>query len=274
MSNILVTLLGGVFLIAAIFILMYRVSNMSGKMVAIVMAFSVVATYVPISIFVWPGADVFAIHIALYLVSVYILGIITSQRDLRRQAGKQGFGFHWAPASIVVFFVVLIIMDSFFIMFATKGMDSNIADLLLPAPKSGNRVSSRFPGTVSHDYHQKQNQYNDYLKRFEAQKLLNWTIRKGWLGDAIVDTPAIFRVEIKTDKQLVVTGAKVSGKFLRPANSKLDTVFIMQEVEPGIYQQSITLTKPGSWDLILKINKDSDEHEVRATTNIKNKTNN
>lgn len=40
----------------------------------------------------------------------------------------------------------------------------------------------------------------------------------------------------------------------------------MQEVEPGIYQQSITLTEPGNWDLILKINKDKDEHEVRAKT--------
>ena len=86
MSNILVTLPGGVLAIAAIFILMYRVTTMSGKMVAVVMAFAVVATYVPISIFVWPGADVFAIHIALYLVSVYILGIITSQRDARQVA--------------------------------------------------------------------------------------------------------------------------------------------------------------------------------------------
>ena len=64
MDNILVTLVGGVSLIAIIFILMYRVSNMSGKMVATVMAFLVVAVYVPLSIFKWPGADVFAIHIA------------------------------------------------------------------------------------------------------------------------------------------------------------------------------------------------------------------
>lgn len=271
MDNILITLLGGVFSIVAIFILLYSVSNMSGKMVAVVMAFAVTATYVPISIFIWPGADVFAIHIALYLVSVYILGIITSQRDIRRQAGKEGFGFHWAPAAIVTFFVILIIMDSFFIMFATKGMDSNIAKWLLPDPKSGHRVSSHFPGTVSHDYHQKQNQYNDYLKRFEAQKLRNWTIRKGWLGEAIVNKPAIFRVEIKTNKQQVVSNAKITGQFLRPSDSKLDKSFTMQEIEPGIYQQSITLTQPGNWDLILKIHKDNDDHEVRAKTIIKEK---
>lgn len=269
MDNILVTLLGGVFLIAVIFVLLYSVSNMSGKMVAVVMAFAVTATYVPISIFFWPGADVFSIHIALYLVGVYVLGIVTSQRDSRRQAGKDGFGFHWAPASIVMFFVILIIMDSFFIMFATQGMNSSETKWFLPAPLSGGKVSSKFPGTVSHNYHEKQSQYNAYLKRFETQKLRNWNIRKGWLGEAIVNKPAIFRVEIKTDKQQVVSEAKISGKFLRPADIKLDKNFTMQEIEPGIYQQSITLTQPGNWDLILKIHKDNDEHEIRAKTIIK-----
>lgn len=104
MNNLIVTLLGGVFLIAITFLLMYRLSQMSGKMVAVVMAFAVTGVYVPVSIFVWPGADVFAIHIALYLVSVYILGIITSQRDARKLSGQSGFGFHWAPAAIVTFF--------------------------------------------------------------------------------------------------------------------------------------------------------------------------
>ena len=271
MDNILVTLLGGVSLIATIFIVMYRVSNMSGKMTAIVMAFIVVAVYVPVSIFIWPGADVFAIHIALYLVGVYVLGIVTSQRDLRRQSGKEGFGFHWAPAAIVTFFVILLIMDSFFIMFATKGMNADVAKWLLPEPLSGGKVSSRFPGTVSHDYHQKQNQYNEYLKRFESQKLLNWTIRKGWLGEAVVNQPTIFRVEIKTNQNEVVTKAEVKSKFLRPADSKRDMEYTMREIEPGIYQQSITLTEPGNWDLILKIQKDNDHHEVRAKTVIKDK---
>lgn len=269
MDNILVTLLGGVVTIAAVYILLYNVSNMSGKMVAVVMAFAVIATYVPISIFIWPGADVFAIHIALYLVSVYVLGIITSQRDARRQAGKEGFGFHWAPAAIVTFFVILLIMDSFFIMFATQGMNTNVAKWLLPEPVSGGKISSHFPGTVSHDYHQKQNQYNDYVKRFETQKTLNWTIRKGWLEDVIVNKPAIFRVEIIAKNNNVVSKAKIMGRFLRPADSKRDINFTMQEIEPGIYQQSITLTQPGNWDLILKIRKDKDAHEIRAKTIVK-----
>ncbi len=268
MSNILVTLLGGVAVIALVFIILYQVTQMSGKMVATVMAFAVIGTYVPVAIFTWPGADVFAIHIALYMVSVYILGIITSQRDSRRLAGETGLGFHWAPAAIVIFFIILIIMDSFFVMFATRGMDHDLIKKLLPEPQSGAKVSSNFPGTVSHNYHEKQAQYNEYLRRFEAQKLRNWHVRKGWLGDAIVNKPAIFRVEIRDKNQQPVTGARVKGTFMRPSNSKLDIEFAMQEIEPGVYQQSLTFPKPGSWDLVLKIDKGDAIHEIRATTSI------
>ena len=269
MSNLFFTLPGGVIAIAVIFILLYSVTSMSGKMVAVVMAFAVVATYVPISIFIWPGADVFSIHIALYMVTVYILGIVMNNRDARRKAGQKGFGFHWAPAAIITFFIILIIMDSFFIMFATKGMESHVAEILLPKPQSGGKVSSHFPGTVSKNYHQKYSEYNEYLERFEAQKLRNWSVRKGWLGEVTTNTPAIFRVEIKDDKNTAVKDAKVSGQFLRAADSKLDQSFEMREIEPGAYQQSVTLPKPGSWKLVLKIVKDKDVHEIHATTTVK-----
>lgn len=266
MANLLVTLLGGVSIIATVFILIYSTTKMSGKMVAAIMAFVVTGIYVPVAIFTWPGADVFAIHIALYLVSVYVLGIVTSQRDSRKLAGEAGFGFHWAPAAIVTFFVLLIIADSFFVMFATKGMETHLAKWLLPKPESGGKVSSHFPGTVSHDFHEKQDQYNEYLKRFELQQIRNWTVRKGWLEKVIVNQPAIFRVEIKSSDKSPVKNAVVKGLFLRPANSKEDLEFKMQEIEPGIYQQSIVLSEPGNWDLILKIHKGEDFHEVRAKT--------
>jgi nitrogen fixation protein FixH len=142
---------------------------------------------------------------------------------------------------------------------------------LLPAPLSGGKISSHFPGTVTHNYHQKKNQYNDYLQRVEAQKLRNWTIRKGWLSEAVANQPAIFRVEIKTKTQQAVTSAKIVGLFLRPADSKLDVKFTMREIEPGIYQQNITLPVPGNWDLFLTINKDNDEHEILGKTVIKEK---
>ena len=271
MSNLVVSLLGGVLIIATLFILLYSLSRMSGKMVSLVMAFVVTGVYVPLAVFTWPGADVFAIHIALYLVSVYVLGIVASSRDQRISEGKRGFVFHWAPAAIVIFFIILIILDSFFVMFATKGMTSDQARMLLPAPEMGGKVSSHFPGVVSHDFHEKYDQYNDYVNRFKLQQLRHWDVRKGWLTKPVVNTPSIFRVEVFTKDKKVVTGAKVLAMFLRPANSKEDKHYTLLEIEPGVYQQSINLPEPGHWDLVLDIKKGKDEHEVRAKTVIADK---
>lgn len=269
MTNLIVTLPGGIALIVALFLMIYRLSNVPGKMVAIIMVFVVIGTYVPISIFLWPGADVFAIHIALYLVTVYLLGIVTSQRDSRKLAGQKATGLHWAPASIVGFFVVLLVADSFFVMFATQGMDNDFVRWLLPSPSSGGKMTSHFPGTVSHDFHEKQQQYNEYLKRFDSQQLRNWQVRKGWIGNAISNKPSLFRVEIKNYEKQPVRSAIVNARFLRPANSKFDKLFVLEEIQPGVYQHSIVLTEPGNWDLILTIKKNEDQHEIRARTTIK-----
>lgn len=273
MTNLLVTLLGGITLIVISFLMLYKFSRYSGKASAVIMAFVVTGIYVPVSIFSWPGGDVFAIHIALYLVTVYLLGIVSSQRDAQFRNGEKVSGLHWGPASIVTFFVLLITADSFFIMFAQNGMNNQFVKWLLPAPVSGGKVSSHFPGTVSHDYHEKEDQYNEYLERFNKQSLLGWKVRKGWLTPPAVKKPSLFRVEVSDKDTKPLTGATVTGAFMRPANSKLDQKFNLQQVEPGIYQASIELTKPGNWNLVLIIVKGNDKYEIRATTSVKEEIN-
>lgn len=268
MTDLLYSLLGGIALIVLVFIAMYRFSRMPGKLVAVVVAFLVTGIYVPIAIFIWPGADVFAIHIAIYLVCVYVLGIISSQRDARRREGQIGLGFHWAPAAIVIFFLLIITADSIFIVMAQKGVSKDVANWLLPKPDTGGSISSYFPGTVSHDYHQKEDQYNQYLQRFEEQKERDWHVRKGWLVEPVATKDALFRVEIKDHTRHPLQGAQVTAKFLRPANSRQDQSFTLQEIEAGVYQGSLILSEPGKWDLVLVIKKDNNLHEIRATTSV------
>lgn len=268
MTDLLYSLLGGIALIVLVFIALYRFSNMSGKLVAVVMAFLVTGIYVPIAIFLWPGADVFAIHIAMYLVTVYVLGIISAQRDVRKREGHTGFGFHWAPATIVVFFLLIITADSIFIVMAQKGVSKDVANWLLPKPQAGGEISSYFPGTVSHDYHEKEVQYNQYLQRFKEQQERDWRVRKGWLVEPVAGKSALFRVEIKDRDGKPLQAARVNCRFLRPANSRLDQGFNLQEIEAGVYQGSLILPDPGKWDLVLVINKDNNLHEIRATTTV------
>lgn len=272
MGELFYSLVGGIIVIALVFLLLKRVSRLSGKSTALVMALIVTGLYVPYSILFWKGGDVFAIHIAMYLVTVYVLGIIVSARDSNKD-GK-GKAFHWAPALIILFFMVVIGVDSVFITLAQKGVSPQLAEWILPKSETSEQVSSYFQGTVKHNYHQKKGQYDAYISQMEAQKKRGWIIKKGWVEDPVVNQPAIFKVSVFDKNNKPIEQARVEGIFMRPGNTKKDLPFRMKEAGNGNYQVSTTLSEPGQWRLILNIYKDNFVHEVKAKTTIKSKINN
>ncbi len=266
MTDLLVSLLGGVILISIVFLLLHRLSRLNGKSTAMVMALIVTGLYVPYSILFWPGGDVFAIHIAIYLVSVYVLGIIVSAREASKHEG--GKHFHWGPALIIMFFMVVIGVDSVFIMVAQQGVNSDVFRWLFPEPRSGAKVSSHFSGTVTHDYRQREEEFNRYQERLAEQEKRNWTINKGWLNPPVVNESAIFKIALFDENSQPIDQAEVYGKFLRPGNVKLDQEYQMQEVAPGEYQVAVTLPVPGRWMMQVTIHKDDIFHEMMAWTEV------
>jgi len=270
MTDLLVSLLGGVAAIGIVFILLYRFTRLGGKGVAFVMALLVIGIYFPIVILNWPGADVVAIHIAIYLVSVYVLGIIASQRDAKRLSGETHGWFHWGPAVLVVFFALVIGVDSILVFLAQKGVDSNIASWLLPAPRAGGQISSHFPGVVARDFGKNHDEFNRYQERMDAQRERHWLVQKGWIGVAHSGEPAQFKLRVTDKTGTPITHARVEGVFMRPGNSKLDQPFHMQEQvdEAGSYMATLVLPEPGKWHLLLMFHSGDILHEIKSTTNI------
>ena len=266
MDEILYSLLGGITVICLVFMLIKKASGLSGKSTALVMALVVTGLYVPYSILFWKGGDIFAIHIAMYLVTVYVLGIIFSARD----AGKAGKGkvFHWGPALIIMFFMIVIGVDSVFITLAQKGLSPELARWLLPKAETSDKVSSYFQGTVKHNYYQKEGKFNAYLSRMEEQEKTGWHIKKGWLEDPIVNQTAVFKINIQDKNNKPVEQARIEGIFMRPGNMQKDISFGMEEIGNGIYQASIMLTEPGRWSLRLNIHKDDIIYELKAKTEV------
>jgi len=266
MTDFLATLLGGTLFIAVMFLVVHRFSRFSGQATAVLMALLVIIIYVPYSIIFWSGGDVFAIHIAIYLVSVYVLGIMSSQWDKRGEGETRGF--HWAPTLIVLFFVVVVSVDSVLVMLAQQGVNSDVAKWLLPKPSSAQRVTSYFPGTVNYDFHQRSAEYNALLHRIENQQRRNWNIKKGWLNEPQVNKSAIFRLELRDAQGEMIRDATIEGKFMRPGNTKMDQSFNMQQVEPGVYQVALVLPQPGNWSLLMMIHKGDILHELMARTQV------
>ncbi len=269
MDNLLLSLVIGVGLAFVSFTLIYKLTRLQGKQVALLIATAVLGIYLPLALVHWPGTDVFAIHLALYLITPYALGIITSHWEMHERAGRRRERwFHWAPATMVVFFLVIATVDAIIITLAGKGLTSDMAGLLLPEPQGGGTVSSFFPGTVSHDFQEKEALYNAYLEQLERQRERGWQVRKGWEGTPVVGVESRFRVEVADRAGNPVTGASVEGDFLRPSDIRLDRTVEFTEVEPGIYEYALALPQPGIWNVVLRIRRGEDLHELRGMTSL------
>lgn len=266
MTSLVYSLLGGALLITTLFLLVLKILRVEPKALAGLMALLVLGVYVPVAIIFWPGADVFAVHLAIYLITVYALGIIFSQRALNKQAG--GRWFHWGPAAIIGFFLFIVVVDSILIVVAQKGLSRDVTVHFLPAPHSGGKVSSFFPGTVSHDFRQKEELFNRYIEQRREQKERDWHVRLGWAVDPVAGKQTVFQIHVADKNGKPISKARVSGRFMRPADSKQDQAFAMREGQPGFYQVALTLTEPGKWDLELNIKKGDALHEIRAGTEI------
>ncbi|MFC1771998.1 FixH family protein [Pseudomonadota bacterium] len=251
-----------------LFALLYGLSPMNGRQVAVVVALVSLAMLLMYSLVDWPGGDVLAMYVAVLMVTAYLLGIVSHARETRG-AGARGRWFHWAPAVIVIFFALLFALDGVLVVVSKQGLPDSIANLILPEPARQNRVRSVFPGTVANDFQKKEGLYNEYLQQVERQQQRGWQVNKGWLQAPVADRPAAFQVQVLEPDGAAVQYAEISGQFQRPSDSKQDTAFDMREVEPGVYRVVLTLPEPGVWALVLKIRRGQQLHEVHASTSVK-----
>jgi nitrogen fixation protein FixH len=260
----------GVGLEVVLFVLLYRFTPVSGKQGAVIVAFLALALTLPYSLLHWPGGDVLAMHIALYLVAAYVLAIISHSRERRLEAEgvDSGRWFHWGPAVIVLFFTAVILLNGLMVVLSKEGLPEALSHLLLPKQDTERDVSMAFPGTVSRDFQKKETLYNEYLEQVRRQQERGWQVRKGWLRAPVADETVPFQVSVRDRDDHPVSGARVVAQFLRPADKRLDQTVELQEQEPGLYRAPVRLPKPGLWDLTLVIERGEALHEVQASTRI------
>lgn len=238
---------------ALLFFLLRHLFRLDGKSAGLAIGLLVLLIYVPWPILNWPGADVFAIHLAIFLTVAYALGMV---------GGQVGRGWHWAPALIVAFFVLVVVTNVVFLGVAEQGITGLFATLL-PKPRDSQVVDSQFPGTMSHDFQEKEALYNDYLRQVELQRARGWQVRKGWLSQ-----PVTFAVAVSDRDGRPASAAAVSGRFLRSSNSRGDFDFAMSESAPGEYRAKLQMLLHGFWELVLQIRRGEDVHEIRAATSV------
>lgn len=271
MPGMLVTLPVGILFVVIGFGLLYRFTPLNGKQAAAVIALLSLAAYLPLVLIQWPGADIFAIHLALYMVTAYVLGIISAQRDARAadETGGPRKWFHWGPALIVIFFMVIIAMDAVFVTMSLQGMPEGLRDVFLPKPTGERTAQTSFPGVVPDHFYQKEEQFTHHLNQIEAQRKLGWNVRFGWLTDEpVAGEQAVLQVVVHDRQGNTLHGADMRGRFMRSSDSRLDQVFTMAETSPGVYRHVLTLPEPGRWQLQLDIRHQDQRYELTSATTV------
>ncbi|MEW5822918.1 MAG: FixH family protein [Pseudomonadota bacterium] len=261
--SLLTSLAAGVVLIAGVFFLVRHLLPGREKQIALIVGILSLAVYAPYAILNWRGADEFTMHVVIFLLTAYVLGLIFARR-LDGEARR----FHWGPAIIIAFFSVIVVMNAIFVTVATKGLQGAASEALLPEPKSGTSVSSFFPGTVSHDYHKKEALFNDYLDRVERQSERGWHVSKGWMSDPVAGEAVVLRLTGRDKGDTPLAGGQVRVDFLRPSDKRLDFSTTLKEVEPGIYEAPVTLARSGLWLVVMRLQIGNEVHEIRARTDV------
>ncbi len=265
MQNLLLTIPLGIVLILLMFMLLRRIIRLSILQIALLVS---VATMFVVSIagaVSWPGLDVFAIHIAIFLLTIYIASMLAKQKqDAAGGVAKR----HWGPVVIVSFFAVVILVNTIFVILADYGTDSVIGRWILPKQHAGAEIHSVFTGNVSHDFREKEQQFNAYQEQREIQQQRGWQVDYGWRDLPAAGRPAVLLLSVQDKHGQAVIADAVKGMFYFPGDGRLDNSFIMHASGAGKYQAEVMLMHAGRWDMVLHIQRGNEQHEIRATTDV------
>ncbi len=272
MTSMALTIPAGVLLLFALYLIFYRFTPLNAKQSGFVISLLALAIYLPLALLFWPGADVLAMNITVFFMVAYLLGMLFSHRErLKKQDDPelQGKWFHWAPAIIVSFFVVILIVDAVFVTLSKEGLPGGLQDLILPERMQSNQVETRFPGVVHNNYHKKEAKYNQYLRQLDLLEQRGWQVHKGWLHKTpTANEVGVFQLVIKDAAGVPISGLEAGGLFMRAADSRQDKVFSMHETTTGIYQAELRLPDPGLWQVNINFTHAGEAFEIHASTNI------
>lgn len=247
------TLFGGMLLIAALFFLLgfFRVPTFwRGVASAAIPTLGMIAY----SMRHWRGGDVIAIHLALYLATATVLVLAFGQRQ-----GKK-FSLHWAPVSIIIFFVLLSGLMASFLSIATQGLSPGLAKLLLP--QAGNRpVYTAFSGEVPHDEAAAKT-VGQYLKKANQQKQLGWQITADGLDGIHADQARSITVAVTDAANHPLSGAAVQISILRPGARQAAQQWLLPATSAGNYAAELKINEAGQWLVLLSVTHGQDKFET------------
>ena len=184
----------------------------------------------------WPGGDVLAIHLVVFMATAGVLGVFSS---VRRKKEKM----HWAPKAIIAFFFLLVIFNAVLLSVATHGLPDKFAGWFLPN-QDRQKVHTVFPGVVPHD---RNKLYEEHQQRIAEQRNLGWQVEVQGLDQLKSGVSAELVLSVRDAQGQPVAIDRAMIGFWRMANSKDDRKLDFKPGKSGEFVAEVLLQDPGRW---------------------------
>ncbi|MCA1977710.1 MAG: FixH family protein [Thiobacillus sp.] len=204
----------------------------------------------------WPGLDVAAIHISVFLAAALVLYAIS-------QFQRRGTRLHWVPKLLIAFFVGLVFLNAGFLYVATSGLPVSLGNWWLGG--NGRQVHSGFSGVVPHGEGAAR-AVSSELSETHRESRLGWQVEtEGFEADAPV-RPVVVRVRNRTG--LPVAGVVAELQVSRPGAPETVRSEPLRMTAPGVYQGELRLPASGRWLVDLRLSREGalQYHSSREVT--------
>lgn len=189
----------------------------------------------------WPGLDVVAIHIAVFISAAFVLAVLSRYRARQSR-------MHWAPKALIAFFLVLVVMNASFLYVSTKGLPPALARLLLPGVGAG-KVHTGFAGTTRHGEEAAKAISAD-LSRQHRNEQLGWRVRVEGLRMPTVGQNSV--TVFAEDREGRPLAGQTGGFQLARVGAKGARTPLRATVT-GQYEARLDFTGPGFWLVELQL---------------------
>jgi hypothetical protein len=234
------TLFGGLAVVVALFVAA-RALKLSAEIAGLIAAGIPLVAYMLMLFGHWPGLDVVAIHIAVFVVSAFVLVIFSRYR-------KQQTRLHWVPKALIAFFLVLVVVNAGLLYVSTNGLPVGIASLLLPG-KGKEILHTGFSGTTRHGQDAAKAVSAD-LSRQHRNDALGWQVRvEGLRQPAVGGNELYIHIEDRDGRPL--PGLAGHMRVSRFGAKAVATPIVA--ASPGEYEARIAFDHPGMWVVELEL---------------------
>jgi len=231
----LTTLIGGLLLMLILYGALGWVTALTTALRALLASSLTLIVYFLLIVGRWPGLDVVAMHISIFLVSGLLLYLFSAHR-------RNKVALHWVPKTLIGFFVLLAVINSFLLYISTRGLPPQIAHLWLPG---GDVVNSGFSGVVEHGQEAAKAMSSE-LNRSHAATKLGWQIELAGLQRSALASQ-IVSVKVRDRAGAPLRGLQAELHLLRPGTTQRTAIVLLAYKDAGEYSNVLDIPARGRW---------------------------